>query len=61
MNYKKHVYFFGIIVFISALLTGTCLIANIPYYKTFLGILIIAYTMLNVVTGIINENERENI
>ena len=61
MNYKKHVYFFGIIVFISALLTGTCLIYNIPYYKTFLGILIIAYTMLNVVTGIINENERENI
>tara|TARA_R100000951_G_scaffold107171_1_gene102313 strand:+ start:56 stop:241 length:186 start_codon:yes stop_codon:yes gene_type:complete len=61
MNYKKHVYFFGVIVFISALLTGTCLICNIPYYKTFLGILIIAYTMLNVVTGIINENERENI
>ena len=61
MNYKKHVYFFGVIVFISALLTGTCLIYNIRHYKTFLGILIIAYTMLNVVTGIINENERENI
>ncbi len=61
MNYKKHVYFFGIIVFISALLTGICLICNIPYYKTFLGILIIGYTMLNLVTGIINENERENI
>jgi len=41
MRNKTHIYIFGLIVFCSAILTGTSLILGSPYYKLFGGILII--------------------
>ena len=60
MKNKGHIYFFGLIVFCSAILTGTSLILGSPYYKFFGGILIIAYTLLQMLVGI-ERDERENI
>ena len=57
---KTHVYIFGILVFASSILTGTSLILNSPYYKMFAGVLLISYTMLQMVVGI-EKNEREDI
>tara|TARA_R100000231_G_scaffold352_1_gene596 strand:+ start:810 stop:989 length:180 start_codon:yes stop_codon:yes gene_type:complete len=56
---KNHIYIFGIIVFCSAILTGTSLLLNAPYYKMFGGVLLISYTVLQMLAGI-ERNEREN-
>ena len=47
-------------VFCSAILTGTSLILNSPYYKMFGGVLLISYTVLQMLAGI-EQNEREDI
>ena len=60
MRNKTHIYIFGLIVFCSAILTGTSLILGSPYYKFFGGILIIGYTLLQMLVGI-ERDERENI
>ena len=57
---KNHIYFFGLLVFCSAILTGTSLILNSPYYKVFGGVLIIGYTVLQMLVGI-ERDEREDI
>ena len=57
---KNHIYIFGIMVFCSAILTGTSLILNSPYYKMFGGVLLISYTVLQMLVGI-EQNEREDI
>jgi len=57
---KNHIYFFGLLVFCSAILTGTSLILNSPYYKVFGGVLIIGYTILQMLVGIEREDERKN-
>jgi len=56
---KNHIYIFALLVFCSAILTGTSLILNSPYYKLFGGILIIGYTVLQMLVGI-EKNERED-
>tara|TARA_Y100001938_G_C7784557_1_gene279573 strand:+ start:82 stop:261 length:180 start_codon:yes stop_codon:yes gene_type:complete len=56
---KNHIYIFGIIVFCSAILTGTSLLLNAPYYKMFGGVLLISYTVLQMLAGI-ERNEGEN-
>ena len=61
MQNKTHIYIFGLIVFCSAILTGTSLILGSPYYKMFGGVLIISYTVLQMLVGIEKEDERENI
>ena len=60
MRNKTHIYIFGLIVFCSAILTGTSLILGSPYYKLFGGVLIIGYTVLQMLVGIEKEDEREN-
>ena len=57
---NTHIYIFGIIVFCSSILTGTSLILNSPYYKMFGGVLLISYTVLQMLAGI-EQNEREDI
>ena len=61
MKNKNHIYFFGIMVFCSAILTGTSMILNSPYFKLFGGVLIIAYTVLQMLVGIERNDEREDI
>jgi|TARA_R100001443_G_scaffold116667_2_gene137934 hypothetical protein len=61
MKNKNHIYFFGIMVFCSAILTGTSLILNSPYYKMFGGVMIIGYTVLQMLVGIERNDEREDI
>ena len=58
---NTHIYIFGIIVFCSAILTGTSLILNSPYYKVFGGVLLISYTVLQMLVGIERNDEREDI
>lgn len=60
MRNKTHIYIFALIVFCSAILTGTSLILGSPYYKLFGGVLIIGYTVLQMLVGIEKEDEREN-
>lgn len=48
-------------VFCSAILTGTSMILNSPYFKLFGGVLIIAYTVLQMLVGIERNDEREDI
>jgi hypothetical protein len=48
-------------VFCSAILTGTSLILNSPYYKMFGGVMIIGYTVLQMLVGIERNDEREDI
>jgi len=55
--YNSHIYFFGILIFLSAMLTGIGLILGYDI-KVFAGCLIISYTMLQTVVGI-ERNERE--
>jgi hypothetical protein len=60
MMNKNHIYFFGLIVFCSANLTGVSLILGSPYYKFFGGILLIGYTVLQMLVGIERNDERED-
>ena len=57
---KNHIYIFSIMVFCSAILTGTSLILNSPYYKMFAGVLLISYTVLQMLAGI-ERNEGKDI
>ena len=61
MKNKNHIYFFGLMVFCSAILTGTSMILNSPYFKIFGCVLIIAYTVLQMLVGIERNDEREDI
>ncbi len=57
---RNHIYFFGILVFCSAILTGTSMILSSPYSGIFGGVLIISYTMLQMLIGV-QKDEREDI
>jgi len=58
---NTHIYIFGIVVFCSSILTGTSMILNSPYYKVFGGILLISYTVLQMLVGIERNDEGEDI
>tara|TARA_R100001460_G_scaffold68024_1_gene108510 strand:+ start:31 stop:222 length:192 start_codon:yes stop_codon:yes gene_type:complete len=62
MQSNSHIRFWGAIVFISSLATGCALIAesNGSLKCFFGGVLLISYTLLQLIVGLKNENEREN-
>ena len=61
MMYDAHIRFLGALVFLFSIATGVALITKCDCYKLFCGILIVAYTLLQMVVGIKkNDDEREN-
>jgi len=62
MSSNSHIRFLGAIVFICSLATGSALIANgqesLPSF--FGGILLISYTLLQLVVGLYRNNEGED-
>jgi len=62
MHNNSHIRFLGAIVFICSLATGAALIAqseeSLPSF--FGGILLISYTLLQLVVGLYREDEGEN-
>ena len=61
MMYDAHIRFLGALVFLFSIATGVALITKCDCYKLFCGILIVAYTLLQMLVGIKkNDDEREN-
>ena len=62
MQNNSHIRFLGAIVFICSLATGSALISqgqeSLPSF--FGGILLISYTLLQLVVGLYREDERED-
>ena len=62
MQNNSHIRFLGAIVFICSLATGSALIADsaesLPSF--FGGVLLISYTLLQLVVGLNRNDEREN-
>ena len=62
MSNNSHIRFLGAIVFICSLATGAALIAqsqeSLPSF--FGGILLISYTLLQLVVGLYRNDERED-
>ena len=62
MSNNSHIRFLGAIVFICSLATGSSLIAqgqeSLPSF--FGGILLISYTLLQLVVGLYRNDERED-
>tara|TARA_R110002012_G_scaffold310086_1_gene517587 strand:- start:2286 stop:2471 length:186 start_codon:yes stop_codon:yes gene_type:complete len=60
--YESHVRFLGAIVLLCSIFTGIALISKCDCFKLFGGVLIISYTLLQVVVGYKNnEDEGEDI
>jgi len=57
MKNKKEIQFFGVVVFGSAIFTGISLLFQHNSYKFFAGVLIIAYTLLQMLVGLKNNSD----
>ena len=56
MNYNNHIRILGAITFFSSLLLGISLINNTGTSSFFGGVLVISYTLLQLVVGLKDQN-----
>lgn len=60
MNYNNHIRILGAITFISSLLLGISLINNTGTSSFFGGVLVISYTLLQLVVGLKSQTQDDD-